>query len=206
MGLAASIDGFAAVLVAGFAIRTARFIRALRIGPAAIVECAYSAVACGGTLRPINLFKSLRLGCRSESADVSRSTVVEIIDELESLACTLPSGSELRVPPSAFSLRGLKLPTLLAPMELSRSTEDCVVCAEDVSVGNTLGAESDRGPLGGSVFLLCECNLACFPNGPRPREAKTSTLAFVATIPMIKPTTANKNTSAATCNPDRSKI
>src|SRR4029077_18278889 len=80
------------------------------------------------------------------------------------------------------------------------------VCAEDTSVGNTLGAESDRGPLGGSVFLLCECNLACFPNGPRPREAKTSTLAFVAAIPMIKPTTANKNTSAAICNPDRSKI
>ena len=205
MGLAASSDGFAAVLVAGFAIRTARFIRALRIGPTATVECACSAVACGGTLRAINLFKSLRLGCRSKSADGSRSTVVEI-DEFESLACTLPSGSELRVPPSAFSLRGLKLPILLAPMELSRSTEDCLVCAEDVSVGNTFGAESDRGPLGGSVFLLCECNLACFPNGPRPREAKTSTLAFVATIPMIKPTTANKNTSAATCNPDRSKI
>ena len=155
-------------------------------------------------LRAINLFKSLRLGCRSESADGSRSTVVEI-DEFEFLGCTLPSGSESRAPPLAFSLRGQKLPTLSAPIELSRSTEDRLVCAEDVSVGNTLRAESDRGPLGGSVFLLCECNLACFPNGPRPREAKISTLAFVAAIPMIKPTTANKNTSTATCNPDRSK-
>jgi hypothetical protein len=205
LGLAASSDGFAAVIVVGFAIRTVRFIRALRIGLTATVECACSAIACGGMLRAINLFKSLRLGCRSESADGSRSTVVEI-DESESLVCTLPSGSEAGAPPSAFSLRGLKLPTLLAPMELSRSTEDRLVCAEDVSVGNRLGAESDRSPLGGSVFLLCECNLACFPNGPRPREAKTSTLALVATIPMIKPTTANKNTSAATCNPDRSKI
>ena len=205
MGLAASIDGFAAVFVVGFAIRTARFIRALRIGPTATVECACSAVARGGMLRAINLFKSLRLGRRSESADGSCSTFVEI-DEFESLACTLPSGSESRAPPLAFSLRGVKLPTLLAPMELSRSTEDRLVCAENVSVGNTLGPESDRNPLGGSVFLLCECDLACFPNGPRPREAKISTLAFVATIPMIKPTTANKNTSAATCNPDRSKI
>jgi hypothetical protein len=205
LGLAASSDGFAVMLVAGFVIRTARFIGALRIELIATVECACSAVACGGMLRAINLFKLLRLACRSESADGSRSTVVEI-DEFESLACTLPPGSESRAPPLAFSLRGQKLPTLLAPMELSRSTEDRLVCAEDVSVGNTLGAESDRSPLGGSVFLLCECNLACFPNGPRPREAKTSTLAFVATIPMIKPTTANKNTSAATCNPDRSKI
>jgi hypothetical protein len=200
--VAASSNGFATVLVAGFA---ARFIRALRIEPTATVECACSAVACGGMLRAINLFKSLRLGRRSESADGSCSTFVEI-DEFESLACTLPSGSESRAPPLAFSLRGVKLPTLLAKMELSRSTEDRLVCAENVSDGNTLGPESDRSPLGGSVFLLCECDLACFPNGPRPREAKISTLAFVATIPMIKPTTANKKTSAATCNPDRSKI
>jgi hypothetical protein len=91
LGLASGSDGFAAVLVAGFAIITARFIRALRIGPTATVECACSAVACGGMLRAINLFKSLRLGCRSEAADGSGSTVVEI-DEFESLACTLPSG------------------------------------------------------------------------------------------------------------------
>lgn len=192
------------MLVASFAIRTARLTRALRIGPTATVECACSAIACGGTLRAINLFKSLRLGRRSESADGLCSTVVEI-DEFESLERTPAAALESRAALLASSSRGLELSTLLAPMELSRSTEDRLVCAEGVSVGNTLGAESNPSPLGGSVCLLCECH-TCFPNGPRPREAKTSTLAFVAAIPMIIPTTANKNTSAATCNPDRSKI
>jgi hypothetical protein len=146
LGLAAGSDDFGAVPVAGFALRRARFLRALRDGPTATVECACSAVTGGGKLRAISSFKSLRLGRRSGSADGLSSTVV---DELESFEGTFTEGSESRVPSLAFSSGGLKLPTVLAPAELSRSTEDRLVCAEDVSVGDTLGAESDRSPLGG---------------------------------------------------------
>lgn len=144
MRLAVGGEGFGAAAVAGFVVRRARFLGALRIGPRATAECACSALDGSGTLRAISPVKSLRLGRSSGSADGLGSSVV---DEFESVEGTFTEGSESRVPSLAFSSVGLELPTVLVPAELSRSTEDRLVCAEDVSVGATMGAESDGGPL-----------------------------------------------------------
>ena len=69
------------------------------------------------------------------------------VDEFEPVEGTFREGSESVGPSLAFSSGGLELPTVLAPVELSGSTEDRLVCAEDVSVGAMMGAESDGGPL-----------------------------------------------------------
>jgi hypothetical protein len=193
-------DDFGATAVAGFAVCEAGFLD-LRVRLEANGGSTCSALA-GSALRANGPVKSLRLERSSESADGLGS----VADEFESVVGTSTEGSASAVASLDLSSGALELPTVLASPELSGSTEDRLLWTGDVSVEVTLGAESDGGPLAGRVREVCERKRTCFPNGPRPREAKTSTLAFVAASPMIKPITANKNTSAATCNPDRSKI
>jgi len=78
--------------------------------------------------------------------------------------------------------------------------------ADGLGTGFVDEFESVEGIFTEGLESRVERNRTCFPNGTRPREAKTSTLVFVAAIPMIKPITANENTSAATCNADTSKM
>jgi hypothetical protein len=123
--------------------RRARFLGALRIGPICTAECICSALSGSGALLAIRPVEALRLR-RSVGLAALGSGVV---DDSEPVEGTFTESPESRVPPLAFSSGGLELPTVLAPAELSRLTEDRLVCDEDVSVGTTMETESDDGRL-----------------------------------------------------------
>lgn len=130
--------------------RSARFLGGLRIGPTATAGCACSSLAGSGALRALRPVKALPLGRSAGLADALGCGIVdefEVVDEFEFVEGTFTVGAESRVPSLIFSSGGLELPTVLAPAELSRSTEDRLACDEDVSVGATMGAVSDGAPL-----------------------------------------------------------
>jgi hypothetical protein len=140
-------DNFGATAVAGFAVCEAGFL-GLRVRLEANGGCTCSAVG-GSALRAIGPVNSLRLERSSESADGLGSTVA---NEFESVVGTPTEGSEWPVAsfglPSAVLASGApELPPVLAPPELSTSTEDRLLWTGDISVEVRLGAESDGGPL-----------------------------------------------------------
>ena len=132
-------DDFGVAADTGFVVRRSRFLRALSIEPPATFECDCSAVAGGRTLRAISPVEPLRLGPASGIADCLDSIVG---DEFESVEGTFAKDSESRVLSLDSSSDGVASSSLLAREELSESTEDRLVTAEDGPVGLTRLAES----------------------------------------------------------------
>ena len=132
-------DQCGAVPIAGVTLRGAGFLGAPIIGPTALGECAGLGLAGGGAFRAIGPVEPLRSGLASGLADGLDSIVG---DEFESVEGTFAKDSESRVLSLDSSSDGVASSSLLAREELSESTEDRLVTAEDGPVGLTRLAES----------------------------------------------------------------